>query len=54
MRVFSGSTRTAIFRNDRRIVSKVAVRQRERFGAAPRSLTDRVELGYRETWWAGT
>ena len=31
---FSSSTRTAIFTNVRLIVSKVAPRQRERFGAA--------------------
>ena len=34
---FNSSTRTAIFTNVRRMVSKVAPRQRERFGAARRS-----------------
>ena len=37
IRVFSCSTRTAILRNAARRVSKVAVRQRDRFCAAPRS-----------------
>jgi hypothetical protein len=34
MRPFNSSMRTATFTNVRRIVSKVAPRQRERFGAA--------------------
>jgi hypothetical protein len=38
VRVFNCSTRTAILRNDRRMVSNVAVRHLDRFGAAPRSL----------------
>jgi hypothetical protein len=37
MRVLSSSMRTATLRNVQRMVSKVAVRQIERFGAAPLS-----------------
>src|SRR6266404_1261306 len=37
MRVLSSWMRTAILRNVQRMVSKVAVRQIERFGAAPLS-----------------
>ena len=48
MRVLSSSMRTAILRNAQRMVSKVAVRQIERFGAVPEFVQEPVSPHVRE------